>query len=219
MCNTDHDPNKGKEKVNEEPIVTFKTIGIQNNENKRKAIVLVESETNNLKSPTNADAGEESSNSSKEISPFLLFGFIIDPNKRIRHGYSCNFCSRKFINPQALGGHQNCHKLERRLKKRAEDINKNWINYLNGTQRMVSQNTIIPYHGGYGYPYNGYDNMIQLSASSNFHAGNLLEVINEADQGIMNPQITMPGGADGDNQEDKDNQEEEESKIDLTLKL
>jgi hypothetical protein len=112
MCNTDRDPNKGKKKVNE------------NNENKRKAIVLVEPdvETKNSKSLNNGDVGgEESTNSSKEISPFLLFGFIIDPNKRIRHAYSCKFCSRKFINPQALGGHQSCHKMEKRHKKRAED--------------------------------------------------------------------------------------------------
>ncbi|WJX81127.1 hypothetical protein P8452_64047 [Trifolium repens] len=114
MCNTDRDPNKGKKKVNE------------NNENKRKAIVLVEPdvETKNSKSLNNGDVGgEESTNSSKEISPFLLFGFIIDPNKRIRHAYSCKFCSRKFINPQALGGHQSCHKMEKRHKKRAEDMN------------------------------------------------------------------------------------------------
>jgi hypothetical protein len=112
MCNTDRDPDKGKKKVNE------------NNENKRKAIVLVEPdvETKNSKSLNNGDVGgEESTNSSKEISPFLLFGFIIDPNKRIRHAYSCKFCSRKFINPQALGGHQSCHKMEKRHKKRAED--------------------------------------------------------------------------------------------------
>jgi hypothetical protein len=105
MCNTDRDPNKGKKKVN-----VNKTNESQNKENKRKAIVLVESDV-------------ESTNSSKEISPFLLFGFIIDPNKRIRHAYSCKFCSRKFINPQALGGHQSCHKMEKRHKKRAEDMN------------------------------------------------------------------------------------------------
>jgi hypothetical protein len=135
MCNTNRDPNKRKEKVNEEPIVNFKTMEIQKNENKRKAIVLAEPDVQakNSKSPNNGDAGEEeSSNSSKKTSPFILFGFIIDPNNRIKHAYSCNFCSRKFINPQALGGHQNCHKLERRLKQRIDDMKIDWINYSNG---------------------------------------------------------------------------------------
>ncbi|GAU36465.1 hypothetical protein TSUD_166310 [Trifolium subterraneum] len=195
MCNTRRDPN---------------------NENKRKAIALVEPdvETKNSKSPNNGDVGEaESTNSSKEISPFLLFGFIVDPNKRIKHAYSCNFCSRKFINPQALGGHQNCHRVEKRLKESAEGMNKYWINYSNGTQRVVSQNTIIPYHGRYGYQYNGYENMIQLAASSNFDVGNLL--------GKVEYDSVSSGGADSDDVDHEDNvtPEEKESKIDFTLKL
>ncbi|GAU36468.1 hypothetical protein TSUD_166340 [Trifolium subterraneum] len=200
MCNTDRDPNEGKEKVNEESVVNFKTMEIQKNENKRKAIVLVESdvETKNSKSPNNGDAAEEeSTNSSKEMSPFLLFGFIVDPNKRIKHAYSCNFCSRKFINPQALGGHQNCHRVERRLKESAEEL--------------LSQNTITPYHMGYGYQYRGYDNMIPFATSSNFKAG----------QGIVSPQIIVPeidygsvsnGGAGGDDDVDHEEKQTRERK-------
>ncbi|GAU21495.1 hypothetical protein TSUD_242190 [Trifolium subterraneum] len=59
MCNTRRDPNKGKEKVNEELVVNFKTREIQNNENKRKAIVLVEPDvkTKNSKSSNHGDVG------------------------------------------------------------------------------------------------------------------------------------------------------------------
>lgn len=77
----------------------------------------------------------------------------------IQRIFSCNYCRRKFYSSQALGGHQNAHKRERTLAKRAMRIGLFTERYsslaslpLNGSFRSLGIKTHSSLHHGFSPP-------------------------------------------------------------------
>ncbi|XP_051138684.1 zinc finger protein JAGGED-like [Andrographis paniculata] len=65
--------------------------------------------------------------------------------------YSCNYCEKKFKSKQALGGHQNAHKLERAIEKNARNFQQAPFGYFSwsGLPYNAGMRPVMPVLGVY----------------------------------------------------------------------
>ncbi|GER51935.1 zinc finger family protein [Striga asiatica] len=67
--------------------------------------------------------------------------------------YGCKYCEKKFSNKQALGGHQNAHKVQRAVEKSAQEMHQN-VSFgpfpYYGTGPMMAYPGMGPFLASYG---------------------------------------------------------------------
>ncbi|KAK9156585.1 hypothetical protein Scep_003159 [Stephania cephalantha] len=132
------------------PSTTISSMDKTNNEkNKQVLIAKVDEDEVNMRSKDSLDLNQKSSSVMFELSSpnFVANGLKLSSCANlVSKAYFCKYCKREFESSQALGGHQNCHKHEKKMEKQGQQTDSVY---------------------DLGYPYNKFPPFIYSNRSSN----------------------------------------------------